>query len=76
MVSIEDSILDVRKIKDSDLILDFKIPNRQLGNTRNLNSEDDYFKNISKMSSPYLKIASPDLKGEKRSSFMEYYNSL
>jgi hypothetical protein len=60
----EEGILEVKRIKESELIIDFKRMNKNLINTRNLNVDEQRMQNPSKnqlgQKSPYLNIASPD----------------
>lgn len=61
----EESVLDVKKIKESDLIIDFRATNRS--NQANKNREDIQNSQRAKpdldtQKSPYLSIVSPDQK--------------
>lgn len=77
---LEEGILEVKRIKESELIIDFKRINKNLMNTKNPNTDEQRmqnpFKNQLGHKSPYLNIASPDEKKEKKTSFIGYYNSL
>ena len=77
---LEEGILEVKRIKESELIIDFKRINKNLMNTKNPNTDEQRmqnpFKNQLGHKAPYLNIASPDEKKEKKTSFIGYYNSL